>query len=173
MNTSLIVKLNFLVLGLVLVIFGISSLRNRGLPSGVAELFGAAPGAASSSTASSSLKWCETRVRSLIQPSGFQLEQKGMKWIGETETEKELNFIAIEKWFGRHCQLLVNPVALEAAEKTQFNPILFVQFIDQTAHAFGYKEGGVYTWRGQTFRSEQLDLALKELKDLVGLTAQD
>ena len=172
MKTSLILKLNFLVLGLFIVIFAIRSLNQGGLPSGVRELFGVSA-SQDSGPRLKKISWCETRVESLVWPDSFQLAQEGRKWFVTTAEKKELNFIAVEKWFGRYCAVR-SQVLPELPEPLEtFQPVLFVKFITDKVEALRRSPDGTYWWQGQAFQSEELDLALKELAQLVGVTSQD
>lgn len=175
MKTSLIIKLNFLVVGLFLVLFSIHSLNKNGLPAGLSALFGGAKHGGQQPNASlKKINWCDTRVQALVQPEGFQLEQVGMKWFAKREEEKEVDFIRVEKWFGKYCSIkgLFIEEASELPLET-FKPAFFIKFIKGEVQALGRNDEGVYLWKGQAFTSEELDGALKELAQLVGDEPQD
>ena len=168
MRLRWIVTLNFLVLGFVLTIFAIYMVQTRGLPAPILNVFGIDAGKRSSTYRQS---WCDTRVSALIRPNEFKLEQEGMKWIGDDGEPRELNFIAVEKWFGRNCavraQVAESPISLE--EKSEFIPALFVKFITGEVTSLRRSADGRYIWRDRVFRSPKLDQALGELEELVPL----
>ena len=167
MKTSLILKINFLILGLLLVLFAIRSLNQGGLPTTMAEFL------APPLSGSKKIYWCETRVKSIIKPEGFQLEQQGMKWFSIDGSNRELDFITVEKWFGRHCAIIGEDVVVDEAELAGFKPVIFVKFIDDKVEALGRNDGGTFIWRGRAFRSAGFDQALTELAQIVGFSGQD
>ena len=89
------------------------------------------------------------------------------------EDRRELDFIAVEKWFGRNCSVRAEITQVDGATLANFKPVIFVKFIDEKVEALGRNEGGTYIWQGKAFKSAELDQALTELGQLVGFSGQD
>ena len=93
-TTSLIVKINFLVLGLGVILYTMYVLNSQGLPAPVANFVGIEV------EKKQKLSWCDTRVTSINLANGRRVFQNGMKWYAEGPMESgELDFIQVEKWF--------------------------------------------------------------------------
>ncbi|MCB0363714.1 MAG: hypothetical protein KDD35_13385, partial [Bdellovibrionales bacterium] len=94
MKTSLIVKLNFLILGLALAVYFISDLKKQGLSSTAITVMGLEEKSPSrSARLRGAVDWCETRVKQVSLPSGLRVVQEGMKWLAYNGEAQELNFV--------------------------------------------------------------------------------
>ena len=167
MNTSLIVKLNFLILAFVLVAMASYNVNKNGLPRAVTDLFGLPP------NQHQTLNWCDTRVASLVEPDGFKIEQVANKWIREDKTRREVNFLSVEKWFGQYCDVRGQAIQPSSADLSSYKPVLFVKFINDKVEALGRAADGSFLWKGAAFKSEELEKALHELGRIEGQASQD
>ena len=158
-TTALIVKINFLVLGLGIILYAMFFLNSRGLPAPIANLVGVAE-----VKKQARLSWCDTRITSIELANGRRVYQEGLKWYADGPMEKgELDFIAVEKWFGSHCKV---PVTSHPAEITEEALVAAVQFIDGARQDFRADGKGIMTWKGQSFSSPTLEAAFLELMEL-------
>jgi len=168
-KASLIVKLNFLILGLGLTAYLIYGLNTRGIPPVVKALFGlpaesAGPGRSAWYEESFKLSWCLTRVVSLVKPQGFKLAQEGRAWIFSTPEEKVLDFVAVEKWFGRYCRVNATGAITMPGEGSK--PELFIKFVNGETEVLSITESGLFIWQDKVFSSPELSAALAELPQL-------
>ena len=154
----IIVRINFLVLGLGLVVYGIWYLNNRGLPTPVASFIGAP------SEKMQLLNWCETRVSALDLANGRRVYQKGMKWFADGPMESgQLDMIAMEKWFGNYCEV---PVRRHAGRIQAKALVATVEFIDGVRLDIRADGQGLMSLKGHVFASEVLESAFLELMEL-------
>ena len=70
----------------------------------------------------------------------------------------------MEKWFGKHCSLQIKPINQDAIDKGSFKTVLVIDFINGTVERLLKHDPNIYSWKGQVFRSPQLDIALSELE---------
>lgn len=164
---SWIIKLNFLVLALVIVLLASNTIRKHGLPVAVSQIFGLP------SNQKQTLSWCETRVESLVRPEGFKIEQVENKWIREDKERAEVNFLSVEKWFGQYCKVKGLSLQPVTADLGSFKPVLFVKFINDKVEAFGRRADGTFLWKGVAFKSPELEKAIDELGQIQAPAAQD
>lgn len=159
-KSTLIIRLNFLVLGLGLVIYAIYFLNTRGLPTSFSELF--------QPSDSIRISWCETRVEALTLPSNLELYQEGYQWLSQRgeEAERELNFIEVEKWFGRYCRLRGLRKDRDLVDIASLSPALHIKFITGQEEVIYQDSDQLYVWRDRAFKSEELTVALRELEKL-------
>ena len=163
MKLSWVIQANFLILGLGLVLYMIFHVGNSGLPPTMLNLLGIqlpSMGAGFEQR----LTWCETRVQSMEKPNGFRIYQDKFKWFASGPPQREVDFIAVEKWFGRNCSLEMESMAGNSVDQGSFQTALVVNFIKGTAERLFKLEPNVYVWRGQVFRSSQLESALQQLE---------
>jgi len=159
MKLSHILKINFLILGLFLVFMLMNHLKTKGLDGSLLAIMGLGGGSANQ------LTWCYTRVIA-IEMAEIKLFQEELRWFVETETKKEVDFVSVEKWFGRHCTLDVEPVDLDSLNLKEFSPLMTVIFVSGSRKQVLRSNRGVYLWQNQAFRSSELDKALKTLPQL-------
>ncbi|MCB0385335.1 MAG: hypothetical protein KDD43_08075 [Bdellovibrionales bacterium] len=164
MKLKQFLKINFLVLGLVVVMMVMFRLKDKGLNENIQAVMGLNLSGESPSV-TQEVTWCETRVSSL-EMEGLRLFQEGLKWFMETDGKREADFVSVEKWFGRHCTLDVDPVTLEDLNLDQFNPLFTISFVKGPRQQILRSGDGVYLWGNQAFRSTELDEALRALADL-------
>ena len=165
MKLRQILKINFLILGLVVVVMVMFRLKDKGLNENIQAVMGLSPGAQAPLARVQEVTRCETRVSSL-EMEGLRLFQEGLKWFMETDGKKEADFVSVEKWFGRYCTLDVDPVVLEGLKLDQFNPLFTISFVKGPQQHVLKSGDGVYLWGNQAFRSPELDEALRSLPDL-------
>jgi hypothetical protein len=86
-------KINLLVVGLGLVVYGIYFVNHRGLPRPLSAMVGATE------------VLCPTRIVAIQWPDGIKLQQVGNEWQRLTSSgdKRAVNFLAIEKWFASNC----------------------------------------------------------------------
>ncbi len=167
MKMSWIIKLNFLILALVVVLFASKTIRKHGLPIAVSQIFGLP------SNQQQTMNWCETRVESLVRPEGFKIEQVENKWFREDKARQEVSFLSVEKWFGRYCDVRGQAIQPVGANLASFKPVLFVKFINDKVEAFGRRADGTFLWKGVAFKSPELETAIDELGQIKGKAPQD
>lgn len=164
MKTSLIIKLNFLFLGLGLSLYFMYSLNSKGLSPAVQNMFGVVQTKALSSANEFKLNWCDTRVTALIRPEEFKISQQGNNWVRESKEASVIDFVAFEKWLARSCAIRAEKVSL--TEDESFLPALMVKFVDGQVGVIRRHPNGVFSWKGQAFTSPAFDAALNELSSL-------
>ena len=165
MRLSWIVKVNFLILSLVLVVYLILHMRNSGLPSTVQDVFGISPHLATVSSQSKQLTWCETRIKSM-ETKSFRIYQDRLKWFSSGYSSKKINDLSVEKWFVKNCSLDIEPIDKNTVKYENPQTALVVNFIKGTAERLFRLEPDIYSWKGQIFRSPQLSSALSQLEQL-------
>ena len=166
---SWVLKVNFLILTLGLVFYTILQINRKGLPGTVWNVLGVSPPHHQANSIPRKLTWCETRVRSMENSKGFRIyqdDQEKFKWFSSTQASppQEIELLAIEKWFGKHCSLQIESVNQEVIDQGGFKTALVIEFIKGTAERLLKNDPNIYSWKGQVFRSPQLDIALSELE---------
>ncbi|MGE0763052.1 MAG: hypothetical protein AB7N80_07225 [Bdellovibrionales bacterium] len=166
LSVSYIVKLNFLVLGLLGVIFAMYKIQSGAVSDAINMMMGvkAAEAPPPPGTIVTQMDWCDTRVRSLGRPGKPTLRQEKLKWLWQADPTLELNFIAVEKWFGRYCRVKIE--RLDPDQLANAAPVLVVEFIKGAPETLLRSVAGVYKWRQEIFRSQELDQALEALEKL-------
>lgn len=173
--SRLLMSAKILMMGicLVAILWMIKSLQSDGLPSSMQDFFGVQPSPESTEGirkifVGKKLSWCETRVKGL-RAGGFALEQKDRDWVWATEAKATpVNFLDVEKWLARYCTIPIMPDNRESetAQKDSFKPVLRVSFIKGGDVELLKSEQGLYSWRGQVFRSYEMNKALEALHGL-------
>lgn len=109
------------------------------------------------------LNWCSERVHSIYHiPSGSKLLEKEGKWIWQypDRGEKELDYLRVEKWFARYCQVPFEGESSDAGEKLP--PLFEVVFVgEDRLNIFGADHE--FSIRNREFSSETLRNGLQEL----------
>ena len=108
------------------------------------------------------LTWCETRVQSMEKPRGFKIYQDKLKWF--IHSRQEVDFISVEKWLGQNCSLKIKPLTQCDFNLGDFQTVLVVNFIKGVTERLLKREPDIYAWKGQVFRSPQLEAALNQLE---------
>ena len=178
MKVSWIVKANFLILSLGLIVYIMFQMKTSGLPPTFLSVLGISPPPATTahihkdteSGNTEQLTWCQTRVQSMESPSGFKIYQDKLKWLTGDSNPREVNFLDVEKWFGRNCSLKIKPLGKATTDINTFQTALIVNFIKGGSERFLNlpQEPHIYSWKGQVFRSPQLKQALDQLKTFSG-----
>lgn len=174
MKTDWIVKLNFLVLGFALTMYFIYQVNTRGLSPQFLAIFGMKPSAAvkaQPSLNSEKLSWCETRVSALLLPEKMKLIQDGSQWVVESSVGPEVvrravDFISVEKWFARFCNLAVEKPQVAVSETSATQPLMMVKYVTGDVGVLKQTAQGDLVWKGQVFKSQQFFEAVSELLNL-------
>ncbi len=170
MRLTYLVKLNFLLLAFLGVIFLMSKLRSNGMGEGIAAFFGGpAPGKivrVAPGSVTTTLDWCDTRISAIEREGAPTLRQVKLKWLWETTPPQELNFIAVEKWFGRNCKVKVERLAPDRFDEASQKPAMLVHFIKGPAETLFRVGEDLFKWRQEIFRSSELKEALVDLENL-------
>ena len=108
------------------------------------------------------INWCDERVASLhMYDSGAKLVEKDGKWLWVQGDERTLDYLRVEKWFAKYCQVGITPLA--PAEISELHPIFEAVFINGDRISLHQGQRGHFKMRDQVFKSETLQNALKEL----------
>jgi hypothetical protein len=159
---SLIVRINFLLLGLGLTLYGMYGVNSHGVPKPLLTILGI------DSAPKAEAKMCKTRVQGVIQPEKLKLMQDGNDWVAEGPQSHKVDFISVEKWLSKFCSAKLEPLpaTAKADAGAGFTPTLFVKFIDGGIDVLRSAADGSFEWHGQFFRSEDLKNALQQLGSL-------
>jgi len=167
MGKNFWLKLSILTVALIGVVFIIDQLRSNGIPDEVVNL-----GEIKDIPrpvrliVSKKLDWCETRVSSFHLLNGPNIFQKDNKWLNKSDDKtRELDFLEVEKWFGKYCSVTAFMRAGSSDNITD-QPIAKVSFIDGKAQDFLMSPTGWFVWQGNHFRSPELTEAFLELRQL-------
>ena len=109
------------------------------------------------------INWCEERVSSLyFYGPQAKLVEKAGKWTWSQQFEKELDYLRVEKWFAKYCQIPVDK-KLDSQGPQADQPLFEAQFIDGNRLSL-YTDGqNTFRIRDKVFESETLRKAIKEL----------
>ena len=163
MKLSWFLQANFLVLSLGLVLYIMFQINRSGVSPTLLNILGIQP---TTTKSYKQLTWCETRVQSIEKPKDFKIYQDEFKWFVSTPFPQEIDSITVEKWLGQNCSLKIEPVAKNTVNTENFQTALIVNFIKGGSKHLFKMEPNVYVWKGQIFRSPQLETALNQLKSL-------
>lgn len=185
----LYVKVLVLIAALGMIIYIISNLSPEKVSDSLAAI-GAAPGTADApglqpwtrpvGEGEERFNVCRTRVHAVEWPDGKKIEEKkaGLKltWEAHSPEARELPYLGIEKWFSRHCQIVIAKVGASSAAGTgagspgvptpEFKDFLALVFVDGSRVQIRRTADGVFDFDGQTFKSADLDEAIVELKQI-------
>jgi hypothetical protein len=156
---SIIIRLNFLFLGLLIVGYSLYHLKTFGAPTWFSAFTG------ESVSTKSYITLCETRVSGFIKPNAYKISQEGRKWLKDDGSHREIDFLSMERWFGANCKIQVEDLKTAGLSPTG-EPSLFVQFITNNSAPLFQTPGGAYVWQGKQFYSKALDQALLQLDQL-------
>lgn len=107
------------------------------------------------------MNWCQERVGQLMfyETKAKLVESKG-QWLWDQGEQKALDYLRVEKWFARYCQI---PVEAGSTQTMPGKPVFEAQFIDGTRLSL-YSDGEkTFRIRDKVFQSETFQRALKEL----------
>ena len=156
-----------MLLGLGLTAYTIYSLKTQGLNPKVQVALGLQPTSSaptSTHTENFDWNWCDTRVLGLTKADGFRLEQEGNRWVWIAGGVKDVDFLSVEKWLSRFCEVPAEVAKPSAGE--DFSISYKVKFVDGSTEVLKRTASGVYQWRGREFKSPAFDMALAELENL-------
>jgi len=163
LKLNILVKLNFLILGLFLVSYTMYSLSNDGLPQSVTSAFGI-----KNNKSNDYLTWCDTRAKTVIVDDSISLFQDGKNWLVKIgNQEKRIDTIAMEKWFSNYCRLNVKFIK-ESPKQAVYSNQLGIQFVNGVNASFQKSsQFNLYKWQTKFFESKNLEKAIKDLKQLI------
>lgn len=160
-TTSLIVKVNFLLLGFGLVVYLIWYLNYRGLPEGAQSLMGLEGG--------HKVTLCKTRVNAIQFGDSGRIFEENMTWKVAPEAA-QLNQLAMEKWFGKYCTVTADPLSPEEQPDGSPGTEIVWSFVDGANESLEiWPDQKVFSFAGAQFKSAELAAALAELAQLAGL----
>ena len=179
MKPSVILKLVLLVMMLVGVVWATRSMNEQS----AAKFFAAfgAPGATSGSepkavalgAGDSKYNVCKTRVRAVVWPDGRRIEESKTdiraRWMAVDPQSREINGLDVEKWFSRHCEIVVRESGDAKTATDGFGNYVTFEFIDGTKTDFLRNEKGVIRADERQFVSPDFDAAVAELVSLAQL----
>jgi|GEM_PF-2220775 len=113
------------------------------------------------------LNWCTNRVQTLKLPinNGSLVEESG-KWLWKAPDlpDVELDYLTVEKWFAKHCQIPIKKVDFQDFN-SRLLPLIEVEFVDGETAIFydlGKERIQMDTF---IFRSEAFQKAFQELQN--------
>jgi hypothetical protein len=181
LKPSVIAKVLLLVLMLTGVVFAMRSMNEQS----AAKFFGALGietagnhgGGDSASrmlgTGESKFNVCKTRVRAVVWPDGRKVEESRQdlraRWMAVDPTPREIGSLDVEKWFSRHCEIVIRESEASAAVKEGFSNFVTFEFIDGTKTDFQRSEAGVIRAGERQFFSDDFDAAVAELAGIAQL----
>lgn len=168
MKLAQILKINFLVLGLIVVIFLMIRLKSDGLRDGINDLFGAPNKEVLPENAEKSRlwNWCQSQVTA-IEVGSRRIFKEADKWTVQIGNKKEwLDTAAVSNWFEQSCRLSILSVPIEGLDLALFSPDLVLSFEAGPQLHILRSKSGVYMAENQVFRSLDLDEAKKRLEIL-------
>lgn len=172
MKASFIIRFHLMVIALVGILFLMKNLNSGTWSESLAQFFGIDAthsqgphrAQAPAGTVVTQLDWCDTRVKSLTREGEPTLLQQKLKWLWDDGKRYELNFVAVEKWFGRYCRVRVERVSPAVLESPR--AAMVVEFIKGGVETLYRSANGYFSWKGEAFKSEELEKALQELSQL-------
>jgi len=171
-----VLKVNFLVLSLLGVLYLMYKLNTVGIGEGLTTLMGVSSEPVGVRTATvgkiETLDWCDTRVKRLEPVGQEPIFQDKLKWYRSGTPPQELDFIVVEKWFGRNCRVRVQKIPVAQFDGARAGPALVVNFIKGEPSTLLKAPDGSFRWHEQTFLSTELSTALDELKHLPSAPGQ-
>jgi hypothetical protein len=181
MSKLVYIKIVFLVVALGMIIYLISNLSADKVNQGLAAI-GAAPGTADAPglqpytrevrAGEERFNLCRTRVHAVIWPDGKKVEEKkqGLKltWEAHDPEARELPYLGVEKWFSRHCQIVVAMEAGSGAGSSvgDFKNYLTLVYVDGSRDSIDRNSAGFFRIGSKDFRSDDLEAAVAELQGI-------
>lgn len=178
MNKLLILKIVILVGALAMIISIMGKLSPEKVTDALATI-GAAPGTPDSpglqpwtrevKPGEERFNICRTRVHAVVWADGKKVEElkQGLKltWRSFNPEPRELPYMGVEKWFSRHCQIVIQPVrdAAQTPAPGDFQPYLKLEFIDGEAQLIERTVDGIFRSGDAIFKSDDLEAAMAEL----------
>lgn len=174
MKWILISRLVVMVIALLGVFWTIQRLQTQGIPTEVSQVMGIdktqinSGGRVAKVLLAKRLTWCESRVTQIESPTPYRIFQEGRKWKVQDQSQvREVSFIEVEKWFGNHCSVGIVPVenSRDSVQKSSetWAKIFTITFVNGNAEPLKQATTGLFEWKGQHFRSPELEKALSDL----------
>ncbi len=121
----------------------------------------------------SKLDICKNRVRAVVWPDGRKVEESRQdlraRWMAVDPSPREIGGLEVEKWFSRHCEIVIREDDISKATAQAFNNFVTFEFIDGTKTDFGRTEGGVFRADDRQFYSADFNSAIAELAGIAQL----
>lgn len=168
MKLAQILKINFLVLGLIVVVFLMLRLKSGSLRDSVNDLFGAPNNEVLTENVEKSRvwSWCLSQVTA-IEAGSRRVFREADKWIFQVGEKREwLETAAVRNWLAQSCNLSIFSVPIEGLDLALFSPDLVLSFESGPQLHILSSKSGVYLAENQAFRSSDLDEAKKRLESL-------
>ena len=90
------------------------------------------------------------------------ITEEAGKWLWKSDTDVLLNYLSMEKWLARYCQLPIKKVPFKDFN-APMSPLLEVKFISGETATFYDLGEGRFQLQDHIFSSPDLDKAMKEL----------
>lgn len=168
MKLAQILKINFLLLGLIVVVILMFQLKSGSLRDGVNDLFGAPNNdvPAENVEKPSVWNWCLSQV-TVIESGSRRVFRENDKWIVQIGEKREwLEAAAVSNWLAQSCNLSIFSVPIDGLDLALFSPDLVLSFESGPQLHILSSKSGVYLAENQAFRSSDLDEAKKRLESL-------
>lgn len=117
------------------------------------------------------LNWCSNRVASLkVNGAEGTLKETDGQWRWDGPTDSKLNYLAIEKWFAKYCQISIAPIDFKDFG-SQLVPLIEVGFVDGESTVFYDLGQNRLQVDEHIFKSSKLQKGLLELSKLLPISA--
>lgn len=147
-----------------------NSLAAVGIAPGTSEAPGLQPWTREVKPGEERFNLCRTRVQTVIWPDGKKVEEKkqGLKltWEAHDPEIRELPYLGVEKWFSRHCQIVVAKEPPVLGGSLKFSHYLTLVYVDGTRDDIQKSVNGVFQLKETNFRSDDLEAAVVELSQI-------
>lgn len=112
----------------------------------------------------SSFNLCPTRVSSVSVVGRAAVFQDSLKWYKvEGGERRELDSVAVEKWFAHYCKVAAHPVPKPAGDS---KPVVTLAYVAGSPVTLRQSADGVFSWQNYHFVSEALSKGLDELFEI-------
>lgn len=111
------------------------------------------------------LNWCVERVDSLyLYESQEKLIEEDGQWLWQKgDQSQELDYLRVEKWFAKYCQIPIDEKLDASKNRSPFKPFLEARFIDGSRKTLSVAGSTSFRIDSHLFRSETLRKGIKEL----------
>lgn len=114
---------------------------------------------------------CPNRVHSIsFVKTGYTISEgetpQGRQWMLAQENPKsvnELSYMEVEKWFSKHCQIVIRVTEGGSVESLSPNEPIHITYIDGSKRTF-VRSGNLFSEGSKRFESQDFAEALEELK---------
>ncbi len=111
------------------------------------------------------LNWCVERVDSIYfyETQEKLFEEEG-RWLWKMKAgTQELDYLRVEKWFAKYCQISIDEKLQTSENPVRFTPVFEAQFIDGSRKTLSQTNSDLFKIDSHQFRSETLRKGIKEL----------